>query len=475
VFNAADVVGALLGTLFITLGLGAIGGAHLRSDTRDHSLIWFGIFTVLYGVRLAARSSVIAATIGFDRLLWDYVDVSITYFIFVPAVLLNLAIFGPGPGGVLHRLWQFDLLFAVAVTAWDVLARQPGRAMFLNPPLVFGNIAIVVATLVRRADPRSWSRDAWLVIGGLSIFTATALYETAYGGMFGRWSVEPFAMLILIVCLGYAAANRVFANERRVAAVARELETARRIQQSILPKDNPSVNGLRVASHYEPMTEVAGDLFDFVVTRSGQLGVLVADVSGHGVPAAIIASMVKIGLATQRDGVDDPGAVLTQLNSALYGQFELAYVTATFLLIDPARQRLAYASAGHPPSLLVRQSGGIERLDRGGMVLGFVPEMNYATTVVPGLRPGDRIVLYTDGLTEASRDGGEFFGDHQLEVSLTTYRDLALEQFTPRLVDAARRWAGVSRGAFADDVTVVALELTQQQGRALGRPTLGHD
>jgi phosphoserine phosphatase RsbU/P len=460
VINAADVIGALLGTLFLTLGVAAIGGAHLRSDRRDPSLIWFGGFTLLYGARLLARSSVIGATVRWNQNVWAYIDVSITYVIFVPAVLLILAIFGPGPRRILHYLWKLDLVFAAVATGWDLTANEPGRAMFLNPPFVFGNIAIIIATLAPRAHPRTWSRDAWLVIGGLSVFTLTALYETVRGSMFGRWSVEPFAMLILIVCLGYAAANRVFANERRVAAVSRELETARRIQQSILPKANPSVKGLRVASHYEPMTEVAGDLFDFVVTPSGQLGVLVADVSGHGVPAAIVASMVKIGLATQRDSIADPGAVLIELNRALYGQFELAYVTATFLLLDPAAGRLAYASAGHPPPVLVRRSGTLERLDRGGMVLGFVPDMHYATTAVHGLVPGDRVLLYTDGLTEASRDGGEFFGDRQLDRALTAFQDLPLDQFTPRLVDAARRWAGVPAGALADDVTIVAVEIT---------------
>jgi sigma-B regulation protein RsbU (phosphoserine phosphatase) len=458
--NAADVVGALLGTLFLTLGLAAIGGAHLRSDRRDPALIWFGVFTLLYGARLLARSAIIRATVQFAPAFWDHVDASITYAIFVPAVLVVIATFGPGPRGLLHHLWKVDAVFAIFAIAWDLSGHHPGRAMLLNPPMVFSNVALLIATLSERAHPRSWSRDAWLVIVGLTVFTATALYETVYGGMFGRWSVEPFAMLVLITCLGYAAANRVFANERRVAAVSRELETARRIQQSILPKEQPYVKGLRVASHYEPMTEVAGDLYDFVVTKSGQLGVLVADVSGHGVPAAIIASMVKIGLATQGDDVRDPGVVLTQLNRALYGQFELAYVTATFLLLDPAQRRLTYASAGHPPSVVVRRSGAVARLDRGGMVLGFMPEMEYGTTEIDGLAAGDRILLYTDGLTEASRDGAEFFGDRQLDLSLTALRDLPLDQFTPRLVAAARRWADVPSGALNDDVTVVVVEIT---------------
>jgi hypothetical protein len=120
--------------------------------------------------------------------------------------------------------------------------KHPARAMSLNPPMVFGNVAIVLASTRAARTPKTWSRDAWLVVGGLTIFTVTALYETVRGGIFGRWSLEPFTMLVLIVCIGIAAANRVFAIERRVAAVTRELETARRIQQSILPKEMPAVD-----------------------------------------------------------------------------------------------------------------------------------------------------------------------------------------------------------------------------------------
>jgi len=124
-------------------------------------------------------------------------------------------------------------------------------------------------------------------------------------------------MFVLIACLGDVVVNSVFQTERRVAAVGRELETARQIQRSILPKAPPAIKGLSVAAHYQSMAELAGDFYDFVVTLSGQLGVLVADVSGHGVPAALVASMVKIALAVQEREIEDPGLVLTRMNRPL--------------------------------------------------------------------------------------------------------------------------------------------------------------
>jgi serine phosphatase RsbU (regulator of sigma subunit) len=244
-----------------------------------------------------------------------------------------------------------------------------------------------------------------------------------------------------------------------VAGLERELETARRIQESILPRRPPHIIGLNVASHYDSMAEVAGDFFDFVVTPSGRLGILVADVSGHGVPAAIVASMVKIALATQGNDVEDPGAVLTRMNRALYGRFELAYVTAVFALVDPRARTLAYASAGHPPPVLLRRDGLPESLAEGGLILGVMPEVDYTTTTIADIQVRDKLVLYTDGLTEAAGTGGEFFGDRRFHQFLTTRHAQTAERFTAELVDTAGRWTG---GDFADDVTIVVAEYAEE-------------
>ena len=139
---------------------------------------------------------------------------------------------------------------------------------------------------------------------------------------------------------------------RQLLTIQKELETARQIQLSILPADVPKMEGLDIAARYIPMTSVAGDFYDFIIVDEKHLGILVADVSGHGMPAALIASMLKIALAAQVPHAADPAQVLLGLNQALCGKFEHHYITAAYLFVDMQKRSLTYAGAGHPPLLV---------------------------------------------------------------------------------------------------------------------------
>jgi sigma-B regulation protein RsbU (phosphoserine phosphatase) len=452
--SAADLIGAMLGTLFLALGLAAGAAAGFRTARRDRGLLWFGVFTALYGLRLMARSHAVQTEFPMSTDTWKTFINLITYVILVPGALLGASALGTGSRDVLRLVWRADLACALVAIGWDIATGRPGAAMPFNRAAVVANILIALVSVVRSVRSRRFTIDAWIVLAGAAVFSAIATVANIRGGL-GVIDPEPVAMLVVVLSLGYVVVKHVFRSERRMAAVGRELETARQIQQSILPKQAPSVGGLSVASHYDSMAEVAGDLYDFVITPSGQLGVLVADVSGHGVPAAIVASMVKIALAVQEGEFADPGVVLTRMNRALYGRFELAYVTAVFALIDPAAGTLTYASAGHPSPLLRRADGRLESLDERGIVLGFMPDATYASAVVRGLVTGDRVVFYTDGITEAARADGEFFGDREFQRLLTSGREDAPDHFLTTLVDAARLWGGAE---FADDVTVVVVD-----------------
>lgn len=248
--------------------------------------------------------------------------------------------------------------------------------------------------------------------------------------------------------------------ERQLLTIRAELETARDIQLSILPREIPRLEGLDIAARYIPMTSVAGDFYDFIVVDENRLGILVADVSGHGMPAALISSMLKIALAGQRAQAADPAAVLWGLNDALCGKFQGHYVTAAYALIDTGKQTISYAGAGHPP-LLVRSrcTGTVRQVLENGLFLGYFPEATYSAIEVP-FKEGDWCVLYTDGIAEMTSPSEEQFGMNRLQLFLEKHGDLSAGTFVDSLLDELSRWSDHASGREAeDDLTLMAVHL----------------
>jgi phosphoserine phosphatase RsbU/P len=165
------------------------------------------------------------------------------------------------------------------------------------------------------------------------------------------------------------------------------------------------------------MTSVAGDFYDFLVSDH-LLTILVADVSGHGVPAALVACMLKVCFAAQKTNASNPAAVLSGIGSMLRGSLGGQYVTAACAAIDRNSGTLTYSGAGHPPSILVRgEEPELVILDRNGLFLGPFPHATYENMTVP-FRSGDRLLLYTDGITEARGLDDEEFGQERLRKFL---------------------------------------------------------
>ncbi len=245
---------------------------------------------------------------------------------------------------------------------------------------------------------------------------------------------------------------------QQLRAIKQELENARQIQLSILPTEVPEIVGLDIAARYVPMTSVAGDFYDFIKVDDKRLGVLVADVSGHGMPAALISSMLKIALAAQSAHARDPVGVLTGLNQALCGKFEGHYVTAAYAFIDMEKQSICYAGAGHPPLVLRDESAGNTReIAENGLFLGFFPNATYSAVEVP-FEEGDWAVLYTDGILEATAPWHEEFGADRLRLFMEHNRDLGADSLVDGLLEELSRWSDHASGREPeDDVTIVAI------------------
>jgi len=247
---------------------------------------------------------------------------------------------------------------------------------------------------------------------------------------------------------------------QQLHTIQKELETARQIQLSILPSEVPKLEGLDIAARYIPMTSVAGDFYDFIIVDEKHLGILVADVSGHGMPAALIASMLKIALAAEVPHAADPAQVLSGLNQALCGKFQHHYVTAAYLFLDMAKGTLTYAAAGHPPMLSWdTSSAGVRDIEENGLFLGKFPWATYSSVELP-FSAGDWFLLYSDGIPETENHSEVEFGTERFRRFLATQQSTSANQFADCLLEEVSRWADRGPGEEAeDDVTLVAIQV----------------
>jgi serine phosphatase RsbU (regulator of sigma subunit) len=245
---------------------------------------------------------------------------------------------------------------------------------------------------------------------------------------------------------------------QQLVTIQKELETARQIQLSILPSEIPKIEGLDIAARYVPMTSVAGDFYDFIVADEKHIGVLVADVSGHGMPAALIASMLKIALSAQVAHVADPAQVLLGLNQALCGKFQHHFVTAAYLYLDMQKQTLTYAGAGHPPLLLWGDSEGVRSVEENGLFLGKFSFATYTSVELP-LKAGDRILLYTDGIPETTNPEGVEFGAECFKQFLEKDQSASANRFADSLIEEMSRWSARGAEDLDDDITIVAMQV----------------
>ncbi len=251
---------------------------------------------------------------------------------------------------------------------------------------------------------------------------------------------------------------------RQLLSINNELEMAREIQLSILPHDIPKILGLEIAARYLPMTSVAGDFYDFIIADEKHLGILVADVSGHGLPAALIASMLKAALSAQSAHACDPGRVLSGLNQSLCGKFQRHFATGAYVFMNMEKKFMSYAAAGHPPLLLWRTSTGLaSEVLENGLPLGLLPEATYSAVEVP-VEPGDKVILYTDGIPETTSPSEQEFGADLLKGFLESNHNLAADMFADLLLDELSGWSEHPKGqGQQDDITLLVIDFQSQR------------
>lgn len=452
--NAAQLIRALhrdipylfLGAAFVAAGCVSAAFSALRRKL-DPLLLYFAVFAVLYGLRLWIQSPLISVSVA-DSWFYPRLRQGISYIVPIPAILFFDA------AGLLRKWGKVAGYFLLVLSCVLALA-----AFGLGPSRIYdriNSIVVIVAMLalvLQNAPSAATSSDFTIVRRGLLIFAGFVLWDNVRGALqINQPSLEPFGFAAFLVALGYVAARRTLEREHQLTEIQRELEVARRIQLSILPSEFPSSPHFQVAARYLPMTSVAGDFYDYVITEPQHAGLLIADVSGHGVPAALIASMVKLAAASQKEHARDPSVFLSRLNNILFGNTQNQFVTAAYVHLDSNARELRYSAAGHPPMLLLR-AGEITQVEENGLMLAAFDFATY-TNAVHGLQEGDRLLLYTDGMIEAKNSAGDFFGHESLCHAFRETQGRAVSEAADIIISRVKAWANVQD----DDLTLLVCE-----------------
>jgi sigma-B regulation protein RsbU (phosphoserine phosphatase) len=441
-----------LGAAIVTVGLVAAALAVIRRR-HDLLLIYLALFAVLYGTRIWIQTDLLQLTMRGSS-LFSTLSSALNFVIPIPGFLYFSS------AGLLQRqakIAAYLMGIVLSLLAIATLVFGPHHSFDLaENVLVIGTFWVVIARPRRGSLP---NQDFVVIRRGLLFYAAFIFWQNIQSVLgFHFRDVEPLGFVVFLAALGYVAARQTLHRDLQLSEIQKELEVAKRIQLSILPAAFPNSANFRVAARYVPMTSVAGDFYDFIAADDAHAGLLIADVSGHGVPAALIASMVKVAATAQRANAADPARLLAGMNAILCGNTQEQFVTAAYVHLDAQSRELRYSAAGHPPMLMLRAGEVLEVAENGLILAAF----DYATysTAAQRLQTGDRLLLYTDGIVEAANATGEYFGQNALGKVLRQTAGIAPAEAADRIISAVQQWAASQD----DDLTVLVCDYTGSPG-----------
>jgi phosphoserine phosphatase RsbU/P len=457
-----EVVDIVLGTIFLSIGATACAIAAIRWRRGVRILVWLGIWSGMFGVQSLLQTPMVVAVLPHSlKSATPYVSTAVMYLLLVSALFAWREL----------SLGKLRLLMLLEVFAGLTIALAGIGTFLLGGPndkwVIYNHLLAVFAMLVLLTVVLVPNFSKFLIISNHSILTAATLLfasEVLYTNLSSvlHYRVLPLVASLgfaaLLFSLGYGALEILFTNERRLLSIETELEMARQIQSSILPERVPELENLRVAASYHPMTAVAGDFYQFVQSGNNHLGILVADVSGHGIPAALISSMIKVAMQSVAIHADDPAHVLAGLNRILWSEAHGQFASAAYVWIDTENRIALYSAAGHPPLLCWRNTRGeMQYIESNGLLFGVEPASQYPVCSVP-FESSDRFLLYTDGVTETENAAGEAFGDRQLERVVRDNRLQPASELSRQVLSELQTWrpAAVNQ---QDDITLIVVDV----------------
>jgi sigma-B regulation protein RsbU (phosphoserine phosphatase) len=384
---------------------------------------------------------------------------------------------------LLLRIEQILIFVGLVVYALlGSLGQKPSLAIIMLATLTVGNLLVPVAFAGRRiyvARPFPWNWVLFLpvqiafgflcAVGSILLLQWTRIDTEPFWKVFQQ--IGYMCMVIVLVATGIAYAIEEFSRklqernqlleqtvEKGTIALQQqeeELKRAREIQEMLLPNTLPQLKGAQISGAWQPAREVGGDYFDVIQFDQHRVGICVGDVAGKGITAALLMANLQASFRAFATADASPQTVCTKLNKFLCANTASGkFVTFFYAVLDVDQRTLVYENAGHCPGLLLRENGEMESLGGGGAVLGALPDWAYHDYNVQ-LRTGDKLLLSTDGITEAENSELQEFGEERLVSAARAQEGTALD--TQRsIMHCVTAFCG---GNFRDDATLLVLRL----------------
>jgi len=319
------------------------------------------------------------------------------------------------------------------------------------------NIAILIflglltAFLTMRLKPL---KGLLIVVGLLFVFT---LFSYAAFAFFKTWLDLFYPLLLVSLVYLFSTFYKYISERNKRMLIERELDIARRIQKSFLKETPPEKEGLDIAVIMDAAKAVGGDLYDFVDISADEIGIMIGDVSGKGVPAALFMAMTVSNFRFHARGKGGPADVMTQLNNQISAESTSGlFVTVYYLIADVRKKILKIADAGHLPLIIAHPNAEVETLKvEGGMAVGIMEGTEYTERQIP-FGSGDIFLLYTDGVTEARNVKKEEFGEGRIKKALSGCRDKSAKEIVDYIYKTLKKFT--RKAPQHDDITMIAIK-----------------
>ncbi len=263
--------------------------------------------------------------------------------------------------------------------------------------------------------------------------------------------------------------KRSVKDQTELNLIKQEISIAQRIQSNLLENKIPDIEEVSLAIRYYPMYEIGGDFYEVSAIDDNKIGVFIADVSGHGIPASFISAMLKVICNFYSKSAQNPAEFLEKINESIYSLIEDQFITACYTVIDIKEGKFVQSNAGHWPILIYRQNTNEVISDKSNskMPFGCIPDEKYSNLEFD-LQINDRLIFYTDGIIEVKNIEGKMFGPDNLNKLVKDTGRYELEHFADNLIESIKRWYNTDDTVFADDVTLLVLDINNLRSETGG-------